>query len=103
MNLTLQRVARIVTDGSFPMWFVGYFITVIVFFIVWCCILASSVWYQIFTVAVERQQAVEKGISIGDKGDVPVEEAVADTGGLYNDNDLWWILLFMINWHFFWH
>ncbi|KID92854.1 hypothetical protein MGU_00443 [Metarhizium guizhouense ARSEF 977] len=99
----VQRVTQVVKDGPFPMWFVGYFITMIVLVVVLSCILAYSTWYQIFAVAGGREQAVEKGISIGDKGDVPVEEAVADTGGSFNDDDLWWILLMMINWHFFWH
>lgn len=103
MNLTIQRVTQVVKDGPFPMWFVGYVITMIVLVVVLSCILAYSTWYQVFTVAGGREQAVEKGISIGDKSDVPVEEAVADTGGLFNDDDLWWILLMMINWHFFWH
>uniref|UniRef100_A0A1Y1JZN9 Uncharacterized protein n=1 Tax=Photinus pyralis TaxID=7054 RepID=A0A1Y1JZN9_PHOPY len=83
MMLTIRRGFRAVNDGPLPMWFVGYFITMTVLCVVLCCILAYLVWDQTFIVACEREQAVEKGISIGDKGDVPVEEAIADTGGLF--------------------
>ncbi|KAG8423839.1 hypothetical protein J3458_000693 [Metarhizium acridum] len=87
---TIRRVLQVVKDeSSLPMWFVGFFITTTVFAIV-------LGWFMLFLAWVKIS-----AVSMRDKGDVLVEEAVADTGAIFQDDDVWWVLL-VGSWLIFW-